>query len=700
MTTATAPLPEPLVPGIDPHALVLAERPLALSALLQETSRFADDVWNLTPAVHKRHQRAWNLHFESIPDRFRTVVKELIYRYLVNDLPPGVTPSSIETIVGRFYVVKEFITWVSHRGVVSLSDLTAEDFEQWGQYVDTRHKSDTTRTSKRFTARTLWLFRSKLPSGGLAFDPEEVWYQGYRPAAPRATGENSTERIPEQVLSPLLIWALRWVEDFSDDVVRAQQEWNELKDLPVYGRQSPAPPNTPSAYERLEAVLDRYRSAGRKLPLGWKTNGPYNDRPPVNHAHLARQAQCDRGTPARGACAALVNQAAEELGIDDGTYLWTEVRSQLDERSWLHAIAFDEVKVLLRLLHAACYIVIAYLSGMRDSEVKHMRRGCLTTWRDDTGNPARHYVKSMAYKGEDTPTGVEATWVVAPSVARAVDVLEATQPAGQEYLFASVWHERDTVRLTGLTNKDMRDFMRWINSYSAEHSRPDSVPDVNGKAWNIKTSQFRRTLAWFVARQEGGTIAGAIQYRHHSVQMFEGYAGTSASDFRQEVEAEQAVARGEKLGDIILTGEFQRLTGPAGREAEERLTNLEHHVQFHGKVIPDRKRLERHMKRHDPHIYPGEFVTCVHNPDRALCRKDKSDGPSLPDCQPLQCRNVALSHENIDAFHRYIRRLDQAVEHGIELAPFVRARLEKKRIEVACFLTANGIPASDLKEAQ
>lgn len=74
-----------------------------------------------------------------------------------------------------------------------------------------------------------------------------------------------------------------------------------------------------------------------------------------------------------------------ELGINDGTYLWTEVRGQLDERPWLRAIIFNDVKVYLRMLHAACYIVIAYLSGMRDSEVKHMRRGCVTAWRDDTG---------------------------------------------------------------------------------------------------------------------------------------------------------------------------------------------------------------------------------------------------------------------------------------------------------------------------
>ncbi|MGW3954625.1 hypothetical protein ACWEKM_27670 [Streptomyces sp. NPDC004752] len=198
-------------------------------------------------------------------------------------------------------------------------------------------------------------------------------------------------------------------------------------------------------------------------------------------------------------------------------------------------------------------------------------------------------------------------------------------------------------------------------------------------------------LAWTIARQPGGTIAGAIQYRHHSVQMFEGYADTSASGFRHEVEAEQAIARGEQLGDIILNPAPQRLTGPAAEEAEARLASLENEVHFAGKVITDRKRLERFMLRHDPHIHPGQFVTCVYNPDRALCRRE-GDGPSLPDCQPLKCRNVALTAENIDAFLAWLRRLERALANGVILAPYVRDRMEQRRAELTEFLEANNIP--------
>jgi hypothetical protein len=82
-----------------------------------------------------------------------------------------------------------------------------------------------------------------------------------------------------------------------------------------------------------------------------------------------------------------------------------------------------------------------------------------------------------------------------------------------------------------------------------------------------------------------------------------------------------------------------------------RLAEFEPHVQFHSKVINDTKRLKRHVDRHDPYIYPGAFVTCVYDADRALCRRsDGKEGSSLPDCMPLRCRNVILTGDNADAF--------------------------------------------------
>ncbi|GAA3082396.1 hypothetical protein GCM10020000_80490 [Streptomyces olivoverticillatus] len=96
------------------------------------------------------------------------------------------------------------------------------------------------------------------------------------------------------------------------------------------------------------------------------------------------------------------------------------------------------------------------------------------------------------------------------------------------------------------------------------------------------------------------------------------------------------------------------------------------------------------MKRNDPHVYPGEFVTCVYNPDRALCRRTTDgEGPSLPDCQPLKCRNVALSRQNKDALTTWLAQADGQLARADVVAPYVRHRLEHRRQEVADLLTAH-----------
>lgn len=93
------------------------------------------------------------------------------------------------------------------------------------------------------------------------------------------------------------------------------------------------------------------------------------------------------------------------------------------------------------------------------------------------------------------------------------------------------------------------------------------------------------------------------------------------------------------------------------------------------------------MDRHDPRIYPGQYVTCVYNPDRALCRRqDGADGPSLPDCQPLACRNVALTIDNIDELTRHRTRLEQALQPVSVIAPYVRHRLEGQLSDFTAFL--------------
>ncbi|MEV0186731.1 hypothetical protein AB0I54_47275 [Streptomyces sp. NPDC050625] len=186
------------------------------------------------------------------------------------------------------------------------------------------------------------------------------------------------------------------------------------------------------------------------------------------------------------------------------------------------------------------------------------------------------------------------------------------------------------------------------------------IPEDNGRLPHLTPRQFRRTVAWFIARRPGGSIAGALQYRHQRIQMFEGCAGTSESGFRDEVEAEEAFARGQFLAEMGADDDRPALTGPVGAEAEARLAELARHTVFDGQVVTDEARPRRIVARHDTHLYPGTFVTCIYSPDRALCRTPVGPAgqPVLADCQPLACRNTALTSANREALAAHLAQLD------------------------------------------
>jgi hypothetical protein len=285
---------------------------------------------------------------------------------------------------------------------------------------------------------------------------------------------------------------------------------------------------------------------------------------------------------------------------------------------------------------------------------------------------------------------------VGEPVERATNVLEQLQLPEQVLLFARLNISPHFTRVhpnqakaTKQTVHDLAKFVDWVNAYCDSHGRPDRIPLVGGQRWHLTTSQFRRTLAWFIARRPGGVIAGAIQYRHQRVQMFEGYSGTSASGFRAEVEAEQALERGERLLAMVEDHDHQQLVGPAAADAETRLIEFDRHARFPGMIVTDPRRLQLIMRRHDPNVFPGEFVTCVFNPDKALCLRSQAETttPALADCKPLSCRNVALSGDNRASWHRHLNHLEQALGDPT-LAPYVRFRLEGQRREIGRFLEA------------
>jgi hypothetical protein len=190
-----------------------------------------------------------------------------------------------------------------------------------------------------------------------------------------------------------------------------------------------------------------------------------------------------------------------------------------------------------------------------------------------------------------------------------------------------------------------------------------------------------------LAHRTRGVIAEALQYRHQAIHLFEGYAGNSDSGFRAEIESEQAITRGEHLLALIDQHDHGPLTGPAAGEVLRRLKELGEHQRLAGQVVTDPRRLQRFMKRHDPAIYSGKDVTCVYSHAKAPYGGDSQ--PDLASCQPLRCRNVALSPANRDTLAEKIASLDAALTAVAVLPPLLQHRLRDRRQAITDFLAKN-----------
>ena len=222
------------------------------------------------------------------------------------------------------------------------------------------------------------------------------------------------------------------------------------------------------------------------------------------------------------------------------------------------------------MLQAACYILCAYLTGMRDSEVQAMRSGCLALTRSEDGLVTRYRVRSTAYKTK-SDRGEPGDWVtiapVADTIARARSaVARSAALAGTDTL------GRRRRLKTGTKSHVSAEIVRQLNAFrdhlNALFGTPDGPPippGPTGEPWRLTTRQFRRTIARHIANRPFGTIAGMIQYKHASVAAFEGYAGSSASGFRAEVEAQHTLGQ---VDDILVYFDERQAgavpSGPAG----------------------------------------------------------------------------------------------------------------------------------------
>ncbi|MEU8967126.1 hypothetical protein AB0C89_36300 [Streptomyces sp. NPDC048491] len=680
--------------------LVLMTRELRPGSDLARLSRFADDRWHVDPAIFEDHAQASSFNFVRVPAPLRLTAKCYVWQ-LLNYTGPKVMRHaqggrlSVASVQHTFAGLKQFLNWLDRRGVTALSSVTPQLLDDYlADLAD--EEIDLELKYRRLTeVRRLWANRDLLPAS-MRLPAAPPWDgEDSRDLFGRAriNGDNRTRRIPERTMQPLLMWSLRFVEDFADDIMAAHSQFLELRDNgPGQRRRNGhnARPSHGEVTRRMRAYLKRLHRDGGSLPGKRQEDGTLA----IDWNHIGRAVICSASVQT-----SLAGRMAAESGLPvaDDAYLDTPVTGTLDGSAWREQIGYHEAKQLARLLSTACFLTIAYLSGARPGEVLNLRRGCVT-YAPDTKlwlMHGRYFKNAVDQDGNKMPEGElrRDPWVVVEAVARAVAVLERLHPGPllfptriEPYPQSAPTRRQGHARPDKRIAVDIANFVRWVNEECRTQGRNDGIPaDDLGV---LAASRLRRTLAWFIRRRPRGLVAASIQYGHLQTRLLQGYAGTYESGFPDEYAFEDWLFRIESLAEdeeALEAGEH--VSGPAAAAYRQRVTAANR--QFAGHVLTSDRQARDLVGNPLLQIHHGEGMTCVLDPAQAACQLRGTEGdplvtPDTDDCRP-KCRNIARTDRDILQIRTRHRELTEITTDV--LAPGIRhARETNERDRLAAVL--------------
>lgn len=186
------------------------------------------------------------------------------------------------------------------------------------------------------------------------------------------------------------------------------------------------------------------------------------------------------------------------------------------------------------------------------------------------------------------------------------------------------------------------------------------LPRDGDTAWRLTTSQLRRTLAWHIAHQPFGVVAGARQYQHTKIAVFEGYAGTSLSGFAAEVAAEEALARLDYVTDLYRDWDAGgRATGGAAPRIAAEFDRIRGELGDLPGMVADQARLQVMLRHLTRTLHPGVLNDCFFNADTAACVKHATRLG-----RPVPAHNMCLRCPNARRSAVHLPRLTAAREQA------------------------------------
>ena len=676
---------------LDDAESVIADIERVSEARRGNLSTVGHNRWDLTPLVQKQTvSGTLSIVFDTFPPRYVATAKRLIWASVnkptpVEDLERSsaarsqLAPATV-CIFARF--LRQWMTWLAERDIHEFSAVTDATYDEYAEHLKRNRGSRENVGNMLFAVTRAWLYALYLPEADrLARPPWENSQMGRASVLGPAnwSSENKTTPIHPQTMAGLVVWAMRLVTDFSDDILAAKA----LKATPC-----DVPPRLQGLtyYQRFRDYAEKRRQESQTVP----------GRVAPNRPHMRSLAKgfigWQLGLSPEEAKSIGPHYLAADLAPSDEAQLPMQITGSIDGKAWTRAINFYEVEELCRHLATAAFVVVAYLTGMRGEECRALERGCCRTLTDPTTGQLQYRIHGRTFKGaldksgNAIPAGVEREqpWLAIAPVAKAVAVMEALNPT-TDLLFPidafSLWpcgvnagkavHPR-------MVRDRIQDLINWSNRVAVRLERTHEVIPVDPEG-AVTVKRFRRTLAWFIYRKPGGRVALGVQYGHLRGYTTDGYGSRVASGLRDVFPMEEALARADYLEDAhqrLENGE--QVSGPAAAQAIHLFDR-----QFRGRYMSN-KQAAALGANPQLRIYdnPQQFVTCCYDQSKAMCHPGRQvtasqhRSPDVSHCQP-GCGNIARTDQNI----RQIR--DTIAQHQVEIdsptTPIpLRGRLEQR----------------------
>jgi integrase len=312
----------------------------------------------------------------------------------------------------------------------------------------------------------------------------------------------------------------------------------------------------------------------------------------------------------------------------------------------------DVVSTLRRatkLTDGAVLVLVLFLTGVRISEARSLKLGCVTEERHDTGSVYR-YINGIAAKKK----GSARHWVAPMAVVNAIDLLAARFQLAREgpeipYLFRSIAGNGARARVsTRVTVPSFSTLRKLLLRFASSLHR--STPFYG----HLHPHQGRKTFARFVMCRDKRALGALVQhYGHlHGAVLDGAYVGSDI-ELQEILDDENRADLAQGLMDMLSGA---TLGGKGAASLSKMRESVEAAAKFSGRTslqtIVDRM-IEQGVK-----LAPCDWGYCLYQEEVSACRGTASGPNPINRCPSTcsSCQNFAVTDKSRPWWEERYRR--------------------------------------------